>query len=196
MYPAFLLLSIKSWPVKVLRISGLAGEADVRNVTDEVITTPSFTVIPQKTDAIELLCERFDIIAKQLRKRREQRPTLDIGDEYDVQDLMHALLRIFFDDVRPEEWAPSYAGKSTRMDFLLPNEQVVIEVKKTRQGLGAKELGTELIEDIVRYKPHPSCKQLICFVYDPESRVANPRGIENDLGSSEADFTVKVIIAP
>jgi len=67
---------------------------------------------------------------------------------------------------------------------------------ETRQGLGAKELGTELIEDIVRYKTHPSCKQLICFVYDPESRVANPRGIESDLSRSEGDFSVKVIIAP
>jgi hypothetical protein len=173
-----------------------AGEPNVRNITDEVITTPSVTVLPQKADAIELLCDRFDIVAKQLRKRREQRPTLDVGDEYDVQDLLHALLRIFVDDVRPEERTPSYAGKSTRMDFLLPAEQIVVEVKKTRQGLGATELGTELIEDITRYRTHPSCKQLICFVYDPESRVANPRGIEHDLSRNEADFNVKVIIAP
>jgi hypothetical protein len=82
------------------------------------------------------------------------------------------------------------------MDFLLPSEQLVIEVKKTRQGLGAKELGTELLEDIARYKMHPSCKQLVCFVYDPESRVANPRGIEGDLSQSDANFTVKVIVAP
>jgi hypothetical protein len=35
-----------------------------------------------------------------------------LKDEYDVQDLLYALLRIFFDDVRPEEWTPSFAGKS------------------------------------------------------------------------------------
>jgi REase_DpnII-MboI len=34
---------------------------------------------------------------------------MDIKDEYDVQDLLHAILRAFFDDVRPEEFVPSYA---------------------------------------------------------------------------------------
>lgn len=173
-----------------------SGEPDVKNVTDELITTPSIQVLPQRNDAIELLCLRFHIVAKQLRQRRENRPTPDVTDEYDVQDLLHALLRVFFDDVRPEEWTPSYAGKSSRMDFLLPTEQVVIEAKKTRQGLGAKELGSELIEDIARYRVHPSCKRLICFVYDPEGRVANPRGIEGDLSKTEGDLEVKVIIAP
>jgi len=135
-------------------------------------------------------------VAVQLRHRHENRSTLNVTDEYDVQDLLHALLRIFFEDVRPEEWTPSYAGKSSRMDFLLPAEELVVEVKKTRPSLGAKELGSELIEDIARYKVHPKCKRLICFVYDPDGRVANPRGIERDLSRNENGFEVKVIITP
>jgi hypothetical protein len=119
-----------------------------------------------------------------------------VTDEYDVQDLMHSLLRIFFEDVRAEEWTPSYAGKSSRMDFLLSMEEVVVETKRTRPGLGAKELGSQLIEDIARYKVHPSCKRLVCFVYDPDGRVANPRGIERDLSRNEDGFEVVVIIAP
>jgi hypothetical protein len=82
------------------------------------------------------------------------------------------------------------------MDFLLPTEKLVIETKKTRQGLAAKELGEELIVDIARYRKHPTCKQLICFVYDPEGRITNPRGIESDLSRTENDFEVKVIIEP
>jgi hypothetical protein len=171
-------------------------EPDLRNITDELVTTPSVSVLPQKIDAIELLCFQFHTVAKQLRCRHSDRSTLDLVDEYDVQDLLHALLRIFFDDVRPEEWAPSYAGKSSRMDFLLPAEKLVIEAKKTRPGLGAKEVGSQLIEDIARYKVHPSCNRLVCFVYDPEGRVTNPRGIEQDLSRNESDFEVKVIIAP
>lgn len=65
-----------------------------------------------------------------LRSRREDRPTLDVSDEYDVQDLLHALLRLYFEDVRPEEWTPSYAGKSSRTDFLLPEIDPVVETKK------------------------------------------------------------------
>ncbi|HTC95964.1 MAG TPA: hypothetical protein VK699_21155 [Terriglobales bacterium] len=172
------------------------GEPDVKNVTDELITTPSVAALPQKPDAIELLCFRFHTVAEQLRHRHDNRSTLNVNDEYDVQDLLHALLRIYFDDVRPEEWTPSYAGKSSRMDFLLPEEELVVEVKKTRLGLGAKELGSELIEDIARYRVHPNCKRLICFVYDPEGRVANPRGIERDLSRTSNGFEVKVIITP
>lgn len=124
------------------------------------------------------LCSRFHQVARQLRSRREDRATLDVRDEHDVQDLMHALLWIDFVDVRPEEATPSYAAKSSRMDFLLKQEQIVIEVKRTRPGLGAREIASELIEDIDRYKAHPECKALVCFVYDPEGLVANPRGVE------------------
>jgi len=133
---------------------------------------------------LEQLCERFHLVARQLRSRRESRPTLDVHDEYDVQDLLHALLFIHFEDVRTEEWTSSYAGKSSRVDFLLKREQIVVEVKKTRDGLGAKEVGNQLLEDIARYQSHPDCKALVCFVYDPEGLVANPRGLENDLKSA------------
>lgn len=66
---------------------------------------------------LERLCSRSHIISRQLRDRHDNRPTLDIGDEYNVQNLMHALLRINFEDIRPEEWTPSYAGVSSRMVF-------------------------------------------------------------------------------
>jgi DpnII restriction endonuclease len=172
------------------------GELNISDVTDGFIVTPSFAVLPQKTDAIELLCLRFHVVAKQLRQRRGNRPTIDVADEYDVQDLFHALLRVFFDDVRKEEGTPSFAGKSSRMDFLLPSEQLVIEAKRSRPSLGATELGSELIDDIARYKQHPSCKKLVCFVYDPEGYVVNPRGIEGDLSRTEGGLEVTVVIAP
>lgn len=67
------------------------------------------------------------------------------------------------------------------MDFLLKTKQIVIEVKKTRRTLKAKDLGDELIIDIQKYQAHPDCKTLVCFVYDPEGWISNPRGLENDL---------------
>lgn len=145
---------------------------------------------------IEQICSRFNLVARQLRSRYNGRPTLEISDEYDVQDLLHTLLRLFFDDIRPEEVTPSYAGGSSRMDFLLRDESIVIEVKKTRNGLGAKEIGSQLIDDIARYKAHPSCSTLVCFVYDPEGFIINPIGLENDLNGAEGELSVKVIIMP
>ena len=138
---------------------------------------------------------RFHNVARQLRTRHAKRETLNVKDEYDVQDLLHALLRLHFDDIRPEEWTPSYAGGSSRMDFLLKNEKAVIEVKKTRSSMKDSDLGKELIIDIEKYQTHPDCKRLICFVYDPEGLLGNPTGIENDLNLKHDGF-VEVIISP
>jgi hypothetical protein len=146
--------------------------------------------------AIERLCNRFHLVARQLRSRRENRKTLEIEDEYDVQDLLHALLKLHFDDIRPEEWTPSYAGSSSRVDFLLKQERIVIEAKKTRKGLSPKDIADQLIIDINRYQSHPDCRRLICFVYDPEGRIGNPYAIENDLTGSHSNLEVQVIIAP
>ncbi len=149
-----------------------------------------------KEELLYNLFDRFHNVAKQLRHRYNSRNTLDIDDEYDVQDLFHSLLKLYFDDIRAEEWTPSYAGGSSRMDFLLKQEQIVIEIKKTRKGLGDKELGKQLIDDKERYKEHPNCKKLICFTYDPEGRIMNPIGIQNDLNKQEPEFEVEVIIKP
>jgi hypothetical protein len=142
------------------------------------------------------LFEKFHTIAKQLRHRYNNRPTLEVEDEYDVQDLLHSLLKLHFNDIRTEEWTPSYAGGCSRMDFLLKVEQIVIETKKTRKSLGDKELGKELIIDKEKYKSHPDCKILICFIYDPEGRITNPKGLQNDLNKNEENFTISIVIKP
>ncbi len=142
------------------------------------------------------LFERFHTVAQQLRRRHDNRSTLEIRDEYDVQDLLQGLLKIDFEDVRPEEWTPSYAGGSNRMDFLLKDDEIAIEVKMTRQGLKDKELGEQLIIDIAKYQSHPNCKSLYCFVYDPEGIIRNPRGMEKDLAELGKGFHVKVFIRP
>lgn len=141
------------------------------------------------------LFDRFHRVALQIQRRHDNRPTIIIRDEYDVQDLLHSLMKIFFDDVRAEEWTPSYAGKSARMDFLLKQCKTVVEVKRTRQGLSDKELGDQLIVDVERYKAHPDCNKLFCFVYDPEGRIDNPEGLINDLNNRHEGF-VKVVVEP
>ena len=135
---------------------------------------------------VESMCNRFHAVAKQLTVRYASRSTLTISDEYDVQDLLHSLLWLHFDDIRPEEWTPSYAGSSSRMDFLLKKERIVIEAKKTRKNLGAKEVGDQLLIDIARYAKSPDCDTLICFVYDPDGLISNPRGLESDLAKQSS----------
>jgi len=143
------------------------------------------------------LCARFHHVALGLARRYQNRQAFKMEDEYDVQDLLRALLSLFYDDIRPEEWTPSYAGKSTRMDFLLKKEKMVIEVKKTRDRLGTKEVGEELIIDVTHYKEHPDCQRLLCFVYDPEHRIENPRGLEEDIErQTTPTLEIKVLVVP
>ncbi|MEL7657861.1 MAG: hypothetical protein AAGU75_18360 [Bacillota bacterium] len=144
---------------------------------------------------LNLIFSRFHKVARQLRSRYADRPTLEVEDEYDVQDLLYALLQLFFDDIRKEEWTPSYAGGCARQDFLLKENKTVIEIKKTRANMSDRNLGEQLIIDIDKYKSHPDCKRLICFVYDPEGRLGNPQGIINDLNQQHEGF-VKVYIKP
>lgn len=146
---------------------------------------------------INNLLDNFHSFYNQLKYRYNQRSTIDIIDEYDVQDLLHAILKLHFKDVRAEEYTPSYAGSSTRMDFLLKEEKIVIEVKKTRERLADKDVGQQLILDAAHYSSHPNCKELICFVYDPENRIKNPRGLEKDISERSTDsLKVKLIIRP
>jgi len=135
---------------------------------------------------LQLLIGRFHLVARQMRVRHCSRATLEINDEYDVQDLLHALLMIFFNDIRKEEWTPSYAGGASKMDFLLLEIETVVEVKKSRQSLTAKLLGEELLIDIAKYQEHPRFRKLVCFVYDPEGTITNPRGVEADLSPDAA----------
>jgi len=141
--------------------------------------------MPQKSkhalSKISLICSHFHSVIRQLRNRYNRRSTLDIEDEYDVQDLLHSLLTLFFDDIRKEEWTPSYIGGSARMDLVLKEEKIVLEVKKTRKKLSEKEIGEQLIIDIAKYQKHPDCETLVCFIYDPEGRIGNPVGLINDL---------------
>jgi hypothetical protein len=150
----------------------------------------------QVLGTLEQMCLRFHMVARQLRARHSSRTTLEIDDEYDVQDLLHALLKLNFDDVRREEWTPSYAGGSARVDFLLKEESIIIEVKKTRKGLNDSGIGDQLLVDIARYQAHPDCKQLVCFIYDPEGKIGNPIGLERDLEKTPATMPVRVIVGP
>jgi hypothetical protein len=145
---------------------------------------------------VRALCDRFTIFAHALAERYENRATVSVTDEYDVQDLLGALLKLHFTDVRPEEWTPSYAGNASRMDFLLKPEQIVVEAKMTRKRLGQKELVTQLGEDILRYQSHQDCKTLICFVYDPAGKCSNPTALENDLTKNHGRLQVIVIVRP
>jgi hypothetical protein len=133
-----------------------------------------------------------------LTHRRKGAQQLIFSNEYDVQDLLHALLRPWVSDIRPEEFTPSYAGSSTRMDFLLPAHGLVLELKFVRDRTHAKHIGDELIIDIEHYRVHPQCKVLWCVVYDPDNLLTNAEGLRTDLegkrSREDGEMIVKMLV--
>jgi hypothetical protein len=153
-------------------------------------------IVPRAIETIERLARNLHVVVRRLSQRQHNRPPFEVRDEYDVQDLFHALLTPFFEDVRPEEVAPSLAGGHARIDFLIKTEQIVLEIKKTRPTLKTRELRDQLIVDKEIYRAHPDCRTFVAFVYDPDGYIDNPRGFERDLSDSTGDLRVRVIVAP
>ena len=147
-------------------------------------------------ERVKTLCCRFHSVARQLRLRGEYRATLIVEDEFDAQDLLHALLRIQFDNIDTDEWTPSYSSGAPRTTLLLNDSRLAVIVKKTRPGLNVKDLTDQLRIDAERYRSHGRCTTLLCFMYDPEGRIGNPRGLEASLTSMSDSFIIDVLVAP
>ena len=80
--------------------------------------TDAKTVYPSSiNELLTVLVRGLPRAMHPLTHRRKGAQSLRFGFEYDVQDLLHALLRPWVGDIRPEEFTPSYAGSSTVWTF-------------------------------------------------------------------------------
>lgn len=129
-------------------------------------------------------------------RRRAGRPTIRIDDEHDVQDLVEAIVRCFFDDVRTEEPSPSRAGSSSRMDLFLPGDEIAIEAKVVSRGRRPKQIKREILEDINDYRGHEKVRTLIVVVYDLVGDLVNPSGFEADLSGIRDGLRVFTVVVP
>lgn len=173
---------------------------EVVGLQSDSLKTSAGTKTNYKPQSIE---ELLSILVRGLRRsmhplthRRKGAESLSFSSEYDVQDLLHALLRSWVADIRPEEFTPSYAGSSTRMDFLLPAYCLVLEMKFVRNRAHSRSIGDELIIDIEHYRRHPQCDTLWAVISDSESLLTNAEGLKRDLEGrrTTTDGTVDVKI--
>lgn len=144
---------------------------------------------------LDQILYRFGNYVRQLNKRHNNRQGISVTDEYDVQDLLHAQLVVFFEDVRAEDPVPISAGGSSRVDFLIEDISTAIEVKMTRKGLGDKSIGDQLLIDIGRYSKRNDIEKIVFFIYDPENRIRNSKELINDIEKhSTPNFSISVVI--
>jgi hypothetical protein len=187
----------ETWPSEIGYAYRISNE--VADAIDYALTLSDSQPVQRPTmDRLLHVINALPEVANQLTKRRKDnnlpRPTLEITDEYDVQDLLHSLLLIDFSDVRSEEWTPSFAGATKRTDFLLHDEEIVIEVKKTRSGLTQRVVSDELTIDIAAYQTHPRAKHLVCVVWDRERILKNPTALKKDLEMSSKGFATVIVL--
>jgi hypothetical protein len=155
---------------------------EMPEVSTSAVSGPAPPAKPNEiSDLLETLIKGLRRAMHPLTHRRKGAQPLVFSNEFDVQDLLHALLRPWVSDIRPEEFTPSYAGSSTRMDFLLPKHKLVLELKFVRDRQHAKKIGDELIIDIEHYRRHQACDQLWCVIFDAEHLLLNAEGLKSDL---------------
>lgn len=175
----------------------LQSSPSVKPSTSPTPIRASETVLDQDPlQLIRKICLRLHSVARQLRLRRDYRPTLEIDDDHDLQDLLCALLKVEFDEVATEEWTPPYTDGAPRTMLLVNRDQIAIVAKKTRSGLSAKELADQVTADSAYYRAQGRGSTLFCFMYDPEGRIGSPKRLETTLTSVSEHCRVEVLVAP
>lgn len=131
-----------------------------------------------------------------LVNRRKGKGTFEVTDEYDVQDLFIAMMRTMWNNIKREEPVPATAGSSSSVDAYLPAERLFVEFKHVGPTLSASKLKEQIARDMTDFPAHPGCGAVYYYVYDPEGRMANPRGFEADIENAGYGVPITCRIRP
>ncbi|MFJ9894879.1 hypothetical protein ACIQPR_16320 [Streptomyces sp. NPDC091280] len=150
------------------------------------------------SSTLDMLAEifgRFPDFLQVLQSSERQNITAPrVEKEADLQVLVHACLRLMYEDVRDEDYVPEQGGGRSRVDFLLPEAGIVVETKMTRETLNDKKVGEELLIDWGRYSKHPDCRGIFALIYDPSRRLRNPAGLQSDLSNDQGHPATRVLV--
>lgn len=138
-------------------------------------------------------------IQKIIKDRRKEHPKYIIEYEYDVQDVVYVVLKSIFPNLRDEDPIPKVGAKSTKIDLILREEKILIEVKMIKKKDSNE---THFIEQLkVDFESYHECKwlsKLFCFVYDPYKKtrdLSNFKDLNGDRKKGEHSFNVELIVA-
>lgn len=160
------------------------------------------THVPTKNPLqnIEQILESFTTCVGRLIHRGYGRQAIEMANEYDVQDLLYVMIKPLFPGLECEEYTPKYAGSHKRVDFVISEIGVVIEVKYVRDKHHAKTIFDEMKIDIESYHAHVYCDMLIFFIYDPNLRIQDAKKKIQELSGTRIiknrEMQVKIIVSP
>ena len=162
--------------------------------TEVPATAPAAEVLPH----LEAVLRRVPCAARQLRSRHADRPPFRLVDDYDLEDLLRAVLALEFDDVRPERRTPAYAA-GVRTDWRLPaadsGPALMLTAKRITPALTERALTGQLEEDVAHYERHGADGILVVYLYDPEGLLPEAAGLEAMWSRHHGDLEVRCILA-
>ncbi len=138
---------------------------------------PSFTVL------LNILNSFSDVVSK-LKYRRSGKHSLDIKDEYDVQDILYAMLKGMFPSLQYEDPGKKVGPSSSRADFTVADIGVFIETKYISEKGKEKIIHDECLADIQKYGKQAECQKIVFFVYDPQKCIDNQYAFKSGLGNN------------
>lgn len=148
---------------------------------------------------IEQICKRMPYAARiLLNRQRKGKISYTIEDEYDVQDLLHALLRAYLKYSVQEDPLPKVSGtRASRADISIEELGILIEIKYVRSPDDQKTIFDDFSRDVLLYTSWPHLKTLLYVIYnsgdlrDPEAleKLSGPRA------TNGKEFDVKIVLA-
>ena len=170
------------------------------DMTNELLFSEDLSTSPSSDTALVLqICQRIQYSAKILSNRpRKGKASYLIEDEYDVQDLLQAVLKAYLKYPVQEDPLSKVAGiKSGRADISIEDLGIMIEVKYVREAEDQRRILAEHSEDLVLYSQCSYLKTFIFLIYNA-SVLRDPEAFERLSGTQERNrkrFDVKIVLS-
>jgi hypothetical protein len=137
------------------------------------------------------LCERLPQAARFLASRRAGKQPYKIVDEYDVQDLLHAVIRTYFKYSIDEEPLGKVGGaRSARADLALPDINTLIEVKFVRGPKDQQRIVEEFAQDLLLYTAWAPLQTFIYMIYN-SADLRDPEAVARLQGNGKTELNGK-----
>jgi hypothetical protein len=148
---------------------------------------------------VERLCRRIAFSARILSNRqRKGKFSYVVEDEYDVQDLLHSVLRAYLKYSVQEEPLQKVAGtRAGRADMSIEDLGVLIEVKYVRGPDDQRKIFDDFSQDLLLYAAWSPLKTLLFIIYN-SSDLRDPESLERLSGTKEISgkrFNTVIVLA-
>ena len=175
--------------------------SEIQTILDELEQTKRLAMPESKAakgdlELILKLCRRLPQAQKCLSNRRFNKPAFIVADEYDAQDLLHALLKAYFKYSVQEQPLGKLAGAASRADLAIEELETLVELKYARGPIDQQRIVKELAEDVLLYTACHWLKHFVYVVVNSQD-LRDPEALEKLAGVkrfNDHEFTAHIVL--